>query len=124
MKQLKDLYFGVRRYRFGEHGLPEVVNLFDYTRVLSSIALWKTRKDLAEQYSTVDDVIRWCFSDVHYRAEWEMVVGPLFDESCTRVDAYEMYVLPNKELLYNMINEVSVRSCREYLKEERARRKQ
>lgn len=113
---LEKAYFGIRMYDFNSNEF-DCENLFGSVRVLLSIALIRTRKDLIAKYKDIDDVIMFCFGDTKSRVEYEMGICPVFrDEDFEKVDVYYMYVEPNKRLLYDMVMNFSVASCRRVLK--------
>lgn len=115
-KDLEKAYFGIVLHDFNS-GEFEPTNLLNSIRVLRSIALLRTKKHFKDKYKTVDEVISFCFGDTRGRCEYEFIVGPWIgkgDEQ--KVDIYHMYVLPNKKLLYDMVMNFSIASCRRVLK--------
>lgn len=116
MIKLEDAYFGIMRPNFNKGSKLEPENLFGSTRVLWSVALWKTQPSLREGR----DLISWCFNDTRGRCEYEWVVSPWVgrdeDAEGWKVDVYHMYVEPNKEILTDMVNNISVSSCRKWLR--------
>lgn len=123
---IKDLYFGVRIPKMSyssseERNQLETINLFGTSRVLVSVAMWVT---WPESERKKHDFLRWCFSDVCARCEYEFIVCPWpykddeAVENCGRkVDIYEMYVEPNADLLRDLVDRVSVSSAKAYLAE-------
>lgn len=121
-KQLKDLYFGVMVYDFNERRLKKV-NLFQSRRVLRSVATYRTNGSKGRE---IEDPLKYCFGDTYGRIEWEVGIGYPFEEDLKKYEkksVYELYVEPNRGLLMDMVESVSVASCKRYLKEERERRK-
>ena len=123
--KLTDLYFGYRNYAMsytsGEERKITTYNLFDSTRVLRSVAMWALMPD---EEKKKHDALSWCFSDVRGRAEYEFMMSPWAgggEEQ--KVDIYQMYVEPNKELLLDLISRVTPNSAQAYLREERKRRR-
>lgn len=121
MRQLKDLYFGVMVFGFNRQKM-EKRNLFQSSRVLRSVAMYRAERDRLE----ISDPLRWCFGDTHGRVQWEVGIGSPFEEDASKYEKksiYELYVEPNRALLMDIVNSASVASCKKYLKEERERRK-
>ena len=111
-KDLEKAYFGIILHDFNTNKFKEA-NLFGSIRVLRSVAMLRTQKYFKDKYKTVDDVISFCFCDVRGRVEYEFGIVPVFkEEEARKVDTYTMYVLPNKKLLYDMVMNFSVASCR------------
>ena len=120
--KLSDAYFGIRRYDFNT-GELEIRNLFGSYRVLDSIAIYKTRKEVRETHKDLDSIISFCFGDVRGHVEYEYEIKQIFtDKETEKIDTYRLYVEPNKELLYKIVKSISVTSCREYLREMHRRR--
>lgn len=116
MKDLEKAYFGVMMRKMNGTGM-EVHNLFNSCRVLDSIALYRTNEYVNRQFKTVDDVVSFCFGDTRGRAEYEMLVGSIFSgETVDKTDVYTMYVLPNKQLLYDMVQNFTIASCKRWKK--------
>lgn len=119
---LNDLYFGIRlyspSYSSREGQKLETYNLFGFHRVKMSVAQWVTCPEIRATH----DLPSWCFGDVHWRAEFEYEIAPLFGEP-EKIDVYEMYVVPNRKLLTDMINKVSLSSATKFITEERKRRR-
>lgn len=128
---INDAYFGVVTRKLSwnnekERNSVQASNLFDFYRVKRSVAIWKTRPELAEDH----DLIPFCFFDVCGRCEFEFIVCPwpyadddTIANSGVKVDVYEMYVKPNADILTDIVNSISVESARKWLKEDRARYK-
>lgn len=116
-KDLEKAYFGVMRHDFNsDKFVPH--NLFGSVRVLWSIAKFRTDKWIVNEYKDkpLEDKIRFCFGDTWGRCEWEFGISSLFNEEVNKTDVYTMYVLPNKKLLYNMVMNFSIASCKRVLK--------
>lgn len=116
---IKDLYFGCLNYDFN-HNRMEKHNLFGSMRVLYSIAIYKTRQEELtnqEWFGGEFDPLRFCFGDLDGHVEYEMQVGGPFKEETEKMSLWDMYVVPNEELLMKMVDSVSVESCQEWLKE-------
>lgn len=121
--KITDLYFGYRNYAMsytsGKERKIETHNLLDSTRVLRSVALWVL---MPEEEKKKHDPLSWCFADVRGRAEYEFVMSPwVGDGEEQKVDIWGMYVVPNGELLIDLISRVTKNSARAYLREERKR---
>lgn len=121
--KLTDLYFGYKIYKMsytsGEERGITTYNLFDSSRVLHSVATWVL---MPEDEKKKHDPLSWCFMDVRGRAEYEFIMSPWAgggEEQ--KVDIWTMYVVPNGELLIDLISRVSPNSARAYLREERRR---
>lgn len=115
-KDLEKAYFGIVLHDFNSGEFKET-NLFNSIRVLRSIALLRTKKYFIDKYKTVNEVIGFCFGDTRGRTEYEFIVSPWVGKGeAEKVDTYRMYVLPNKKLLYDMVMNFSVASCRRVLK--------
>lgn len=119
---INDLYFGIALYSLSysskEGQKLETCNLFDFARIKESVALWV----ISPEIRATHDLLSWCFGDVHWRAEFEYEIAPLFGEP-EKVDVYTLYVIPNRKLLEDMVNSVSVLSAEKYLKERRKERR-
>lgn len=126
--KITDLRYNVKIWDSNKAEL-RTMNIFNSYRVIKSLAIYIKRSDpksndsyFKDQYKTVDDVIHFIFGDTQGRCEWEYVVSEWAGkEGRQKVDVYEMYVEPNKYLLYNMIKEVSYNSAVMWLREDRKR---
>lgn len=115
-KDLDKAYFGIVLHDFNT-GEFKHANLFSSVRVLRSIAMIRTRKDLKDKLDDVDETIRFCFGDTWGRVQYEFVVSPVVGPGePTKKDTFFMYVENNKKLLYDMVMNFSVASCRRVLK--------
>ena len=142
MKKLKDLYFGVCIWDWNAQKCKPM-NLFDSRRVLDSVALYKTGrydkyvafekkrdKEFGREPLYKNDLDRWtswCFGDTRGRVEWEFGFGDPFvkDDGTwegSKMDVYAVFVKPNAALLKKMVDEISVNSCKEWLREQNRRR--
>lgn len=122
---IDSLYFGYRNYAMSytsDKGRKiETSNLFGSARVLRSVALWVL---MPEEEKRRHDPLSWCFSDVRGRAEYEFMMSPwVGGGEEQKVDIWTMYVVPNGELLIDLISRVTPTSARAYLREERKRYK-
>ena len=117
MIKINDAYFGIVLPNINRGGELEPANLFNSKRVIWAIAIWKTKPEVRKD----KDVISWCFSDTRGRAEYEWIVSPWPgpEGSSWKVDVYHMYVEPNRDILTKIVNDISVNSCREWLREHR-----
>lgn len=121
--KITDLYFGYRNYAMSyssKNGRQvETSNLFGSARVLRSVALWVL---MPEEEKRRHDALSWCFMDVRGRAEYEFMMSPWVGSGEEqKVDIWTMYVVPNGELLVDLISRVTPTSARAYLREERKR---
>lgn len=119
--KITDLYFGYRNYAMSctsnEGRQIETMNLFGSARVLRSVALWVL---MPEEEKRRHDPLSWCFMDVRGRAEYEFMMSPwVGGGEEQKVDIWDMYVVPNGELLIDLISRVTPNSARAYLREER-----
>lgn len=116
---LEKLYFGVKIIDFNT-GEIKTINLFKIGRVATSVAIYVKRRGTKAWKEQVEnehfDPLRFCFGDVWGRVEYEMIVTDMFGKAEEKVDVYRMYVEPNRELLLDMVNRVTVSSARRYLK--------
>lgn len=132
MKKLEDLEFYVMRWNFD--GEPEVVNVFRSTRVLTSVALYKTGKyadyrKISSDLNNRTEIMEWawwCFGDTAGRIQWEFGFGDPFKHADgtwdgDKMDVFHVFILPNVKLLKKMVDEVSVNSCRQWLRKENKR---
>jgi len=122
---IDSLYFGYKNYdssyTSNEERRISTHNLFGSSRVRWSVAKWVTMSD---EEKKEHDALSWCFSDVSGRCEYEFVMFPWAGGGAPhKVDIYQMYVEPNKELLLDIISRVTISSAKKYLSEERKRRK-
>lgn len=132
-KSINDLYFGVVMPPISYSGPEErmnlkIYNLFDFNSIKKSVARYVVMSE--EERKKVINPLLFCFSDVWSRTEFEVIVCPWpFTEKDTisnsgkKMDIYSLYVLPNADLLMDMVEGVSVPSAKKYLAEERKKRK-
>lgn len=127
---IESLYFGVVLPKMSYSSAKEknelkVYNLFDFSRVKHSVAIWVTmspeermkRKDLHDQ-------LMFCFSDVWSRIEFECMMcpwpykeGDTIAGTGTKTDTFSLYVEPNGELLMDLVNRVTKTSAKAYLRD-------
>lgn len=115
--KITGLYFGVKRWDFNKKEFV-TYNLFNNLTILRSIAVWKTlsRKD----QKLIGDPLRFLFGATWGRVEWEFEVSPVFEkEPWDKVDVFSMYVEPNRELLLKMVDSVSKKSAKTWLKNDK-----
>ena len=119
---IDDLYFGVCSM---DQNTDKMVsyNIFDIHRVKRSVADWVLMND--ERKAEIEDPIRYCFGDVWSRFEYEWMVTPLLPKGNQgeKVDVYDMYIEPNRALLMDMLDGVSLKSAREWRTEDNKRMK-
>ena len=123
------LYFGVVLFpqswtNTDDRREPTEYNLFDFSRVKTSVARWVTMKP--SERDEISNPLLFLFGDVWSRTEFEFMMCPWpfekdekISESGIKVDTYRMYVLPNAKLLLDMVNRVSKSSAQKYLTEAR-----
>ena len=121
--KLTDLYFGYKLYAMsytsGEERKIVTYNLFNNVGVLWSVAMWVL---MSEEEKKKHDALSWCFGDVRGRSEYQFMVSPWVGTGePQKVDIYQMYVEPNKELLLDLVSRVTKNSAKEYILEERKR---
>lgn len=128
MKKLKDLYYGI--YIWDEDNQDrKLINVFSIIPVRDSVALYKVGR-LNKVFNptsgnTLEQWTRWCFESLHWRAQWEVGFGAPFLRngkwSGHKTDVYTLYIEPNAALLKQMVDEVSVNSCKQWIKEHKRR---
>lgn len=108
-----DLYYGICNMD-DNTGEMKSYNVFDIYRVKRAVADWVMMKD--ERKAEIEDPIRYCFGDVWSRCEYEWIVTPWppRDNQGEKVDVYDMYIEPNRALLMDMLDNVSLKSAREW----------
>lgn len=125
--KITDLYFGAKRMDFNTDKLV-TFNIFNHTGVLESVARYVTKKDTDAYYKnkTDDEILFILFCDYWSRCEYEFLVTPWAsaddNKKEVKVDVFEMFIKPNKRVLLDMVNQVTVNSARTWLREERKRR--
>ena len=116
---IEKLYFGVKVIDFNTDK-TKTINLFSINKVATSVAVYVKRRGTKTWKEHVEnenfDPLRFCFGSVWGRVQYEMFVTDMFGKTEEKVDVYQMYVEPNRELLLDMVNRVSVSSARRYLK--------
>lgn len=131
--KLDELYFGIKLHPMNyrnraERSTLKTYNLFDFSRIKESIAIYRTMDE--ERKKTLTDPLHFCFGDVWSRCEFEFIVCPWpfgdderVVESGVKVDTYEMYVEPNKDYLMSLVESVDEKDCKKYLSELRKQRR-
>ena len=114
---IENLYFGIRLFDFNT-GKLKTENLFQSLRVMRSVAIWLT---MPEELQKQRDLVHFCFGDTRGHVEYEMYVRDMVVKSSerdklTKVDVYEMYVLPNADYLTSLVNSVSIKSAERWLR--------
>lgn len=105
------------------NGQLKFINVFKHPNVAWWVAKWRTSKAFRDSYRQHDPFFC-CFCDFWSRAEFELVVqGFLSNDEGHKMDVYEMFLKPNKIAIWQIIESISVNSCREYLREFRAQNK-
>lgn len=129
--KLSELYFGIKIHPMrwsnkGERRTLETYNLFGFSKIKDSIAIYRTMDE--ERKKSLSDPLSFCFGDVRSRCEFEFIVcpwpfgdGELVVESGVKVDAFKMYVEPNKDYLMSLVESVDEKDCKKYLAEIRKR---
>ena len=116
MIKLEDAFFGYTIINPNSKKIElEPLNLFKNLRVKYSVAFYKVYKNKME--SLTNDPLRFCFGDVKRRTEYEFLISSHLNDKRELFDVYDLYVEPNKELLMSIIDNISVESCNDYLKE-------
>ena len=117
-----DLYYGICNMD-DNTGKMKSYNVFDIYRVKRAVADWVLMND--ERKAEIEDPIRYCFCDVWSRCESEWTVTPLIpkENQGEKVDVYSMYIEPNRALLMDMLDRVSLKSAREWRTEDNKRMK-
>lgn len=123
-QKLTDLEFYVMLWRDGEH---RPFNVFSSTRILHNVATYRIGKFREHYKDEPERWFNWCFGDTWGRYEWEVGFGDPFlnnDGSWDgeKTDVYTLFLEPNKNLLKKMIDNVSVTSCKTWLREYRKAR--
>lgn len=126
---IEDLEYNVCRWNRGK---IETFNVFQHSGVLLSAAKyrlgefdryrqeWRGDEDIDYWH----DLAMWLFGDLWSRYEYEFGFGDPFKKEDgswegEKTDIFTVFCEPNIKLLKAMIDEVSIGSCREYLREER-----
>lgn len=120
---INDLYYGICNMDFNT-GKMVNHNIFDYYRVKRAVADWVMMSD--ERKSEIEDPIKFCFGDTWSRCDFEWIVFPWPPREGgkgQKVDVYGMYIEPNRALLMDMLDNVSLKSAREWRTADNKRRK-
>ena len=127
MKKMKldSLYFGVKVRDSNHRDELKTYNLFDIGGVKHSVARYvtmgeKERKMIIgeekNEFVGKNDLF-FCFGGVWSRYEYEYDITPPGGGNRHKTDVYNMYVIPNADLLMKMVKSVSQKSAKEYLRE-------
>ena len=132
MKKLTDLEFYVPLWDWNAKSL-KMHNLFKFGRVLRGVALYKTgrfdkfyeeckKSPLFHGETYMERWTSYCFGSTWGRVEYEFGFGDPFMEADgswngEKTDIYTAFIKPNAKLLKQMVDEVSVASCKKWLKE-------
>ena len=113
MTKVDDLYFGIKYWDFNDKCLKDA-NLFDCCHIREMAARYiinKARGQL-DDYAK-DEPLMYIFGDVWSRCEWEFAIRGIVDDDndSKKVDVFSLYVKPNKRLLLDMINDVSLNNA-------------
>lgn len=137
LKKLTDLEFYVPVWTFNNK--REYRNIFHSYDVLRSVALY--RKGEYDKFQKLQEgepkglfrtpLEQWafyCFGSMWSRVQWEFCFGDPFEKQDgtwdgEKTDAFTVFILPNAKLLKQMIDEVSLNSCKEWLREDNKRLK-
>lgn len=122
--KLTEAYFGITILNPNSPAVElQAVNLFQSLRVLRSVAIYKTERErLEKDYGEDFDALHFCFGDTQHRHEYEMLIKGVFDKDWRLYDIYTLYILPNKELLLKIVEDIDIKSCKDWLKNEQAMR--
>ena len=116
--KLEEAYFGIKLWDSNTHQL-KTANIFDILPVRESVAAYKVRKP------ETHDWLMYCFNSVWSRCQYEFLVDGWVDEGHKdKVDVYSMYIEPNKKVLKEIIDNITITSCKKCLTEARKRRKE
>lgn len=121
--KLNDAYFGIRMFD-GNSNQLNTVNIFDLYKVKYSVAKYKTlsKKKKDEIFNGKHSLspLIFLFSDVWGRVQYEFSIKKIFtDNEELKEDVYSMYVIPNQKILLDIVDKISVSSCRDFLKQEK-----
>lgn len=133
---LEKAYFGIVLWDFNADE-PKVANLFGSIRVLTSVARWRVmdesetgrkNKKYIKEHSSLDG-LSFCFGDTRGRVEYEMLCSDVVgsesvkgNKNVRKLDTWTLYVEPNRELLMEMVENMSITSCRRVLRKYAPRR--
>lgn len=105
-------------------------NLFDFSSVKFSVAFYITASEkFKKQY--IENPLHFCFGEVQHASEFEFWIarwgGTTGKEKVKNVaektDIYDLYVIPNADLLMDIVSRISISSAKKYLSEERKRKR-
>lgn len=112
--QIGDLEFNATVYDID--GKLHTFNIFGSSKVKQAICQYKLGK------IDTDDLCFYLFNTYWSRCEYEMVLSSWPEGAKQyKADVYSLYIKPNFPMLLSMIDKVSVSSCREWRRNNRAR---
>lgn len=115
--KITDLDFGYMQFDPNTGELTRH-NIFCNVSVMHRVAEWVTMSP--KSHKVILDPISFCFLDYWSCHEYELVVKPWEGKGEEqKVDIWTMYIVPNKDILLDMIDKVSANSARKWLREER-----
>lgn len=95
----------------------ETVNIFDFRSVKWSVAHYIVYPERRQ-----GDWLAQCFLDLQGKCEFEYLLMDVTGHGePKKVDLWTMYIVPNRDILHDLVHSISVSSAKEYLKSERAR---
>lgn len=114
--QIGDLEFNATVYDID--GKLHTFNIFDSSSVKRAICSYR----IGDQGMVIDDLCFYLFNTYWSRCEYEMVLSSWPKGAKQyKADVYSLYIKPNFPMLLSMIDKVSVSSCREWRRNNRAR---
>ena len=125
-KKISDLKFYISYWDFNKKEL-KVANLFELSVVRYGVARYvlEMAKDEPSEWA-INDRCLYVFHDLWSRCEWELAVCGIVDvdddENWRKVDMVSLFIRPNEELLFDMIDEISVNEARRCIREYRKNR--
>lgn len=105
-----DLYFGVAKVS-PTTGDLHYCNIFNSIKVMRCVAFY-----IAKSPKVVDP-LEFCFGDTKDKMECEMEVRGMYRDHWFHTDIYNMYVVPNRDYLLNLLSKVSKKSAEKWLKD-------
>lgn len=124
--KIDNLYFGVVMHplsygTYDERNELRTYNLFDMSSIKLAVAKWVTMTP--NEKARIDNPLVYIFGDVWGRTEFEFIMcpwpykdGEKVEDNGKKVDIYQMYVMPNRVMLLDMVDAVSKSSAQEYLR--------
>lgn len=117
--KLQDIYFGVQYWDSNAKKMT-TINIFEHPKVRRAVAEYRLHPDRYKGHNIIDLI----FSDFRGRCEYEwMVMDWPRQEISMKVDVFDSYIEPNRNLLLELINLPSKNSCVEWLKEYRKQKR-